>query len=572
MRTLSMPPSDATTGIQLLQQGRLADALPYLERANRAAPTNLPVLDAFTKVLLSTGRAMDAVTCFQVAASLLPEHPGVLTGWAHALVLVGQRKQARILLERALRLHPDYADAGGFLAVLLREAGDADAACGVLQPLLEKYPEHADLLWQFALALVDAERLQEGQAAYERYRILQPQDAFACVALGRLAVTLGQSRRALEHFQAALQIDADNAAAIWGLAEADGGMLDPETLARVQRRVRSEQDKRTAVVLEAILARHHDRVGEFQQASAHVTRVNALQAQLIAPQQCYHPQLREQETDAAIRNYIPALVRRLRGAGSTDPRPVFIIGMPRSGTTLLEQMLASHPSIVGVGEQPFTRAALKRALDSSGGTVAGLTPAAVADAARWHLQALDERLQRLAIRRAGERIVDKLPDNYMFAGWLSIAFPNAAIIHCLRDPRDVALSCWQTQFSDITWSFELGHIAHRIEQHRRLMRHWRDAIGNRLTEIRYEQLIADPETQIRRALAAMGLDWHPDVLDFAQRKGFVSSASQQQVRRPLHARSVGRWRDYAEALRPIMSRLDAIAEQDALEAGSANPR
>jgi hypothetical protein len=181
---------------------------------------------------------------------------------------------------------------------------------------------------------------------------------------------------------------------------------------------------------------------------------------------------------------------------------------------------------------------------------------------------LEERLRRLAIERNGERIVDKHPDNYLLAGWLRIAFPNAAIIHCLRDPRDVAWSCWMTQFADVRWCYELDHIANRIEQHRRLMHHWRGTIGESLTEVRYEHLVADPETELRRVLAAIGLDWHPAVLAFADRKGFVSSASRQQVREPLHARSLARWRNYEEALQPILPRLNAVAVQDALDTTS----
>ena len=322
-------------------------------------------------------------------------------------------------------------------------------------------------------------------------------------------------------------------------------------------------------ILDDILARHYDRAGDFQAAAVHMAHLNALQAQITPPRLRYSPQLREDETDTAIREHAPSLFHRLRHAGNTDRRPVFIIGFPRSGTTLLEQMLASHPSIVGVGEQSFARASLGRALSEGGGTMELLNATSVGNAAQWHLQKLEERLRRLSIH-GGDRIVDKLPDNYMFAGWLSIAFPHAAIIHCLRDPRDVALSCWQTQFSEITWNFKLEHIAHRIEQHRRLMRHWRSTIGHRITQIRYEHLVADPETQIRRALAAIHLDWHPDVLDFSDRKGFVSSASQQQVREPLHARSVGRWRHYEVALQSILPRLNAIAAQDALDADFAN--
>jgi hypothetical protein len=332
-----------------------------------------------------------------------------------------------------------------------------------------------------------------------------------------------------------------------------------------------EQHPFALAALHDVLARHYDRIGEFGTAAAHTARVNALQTQLVLPQNHYDPEQRERETGITIANHTAEVFRRLRDAGNKDRRPVFIMGLPRSGTTLLEQMLASHPSIISIGEQTIASSSFRRALMASPGTMLEELPAAVVDdAASWHLQMLEDRTRRLSLRGDAERIIDKLPDNYMFAGWLSIAFPNAAIIHCLRDPRDVALSCWRTQFSRITWSFDLGHIVHRMEQHRRVMRHWRTTIGGRLTEIRYEELVADPEVQLRRALTAIGLDWHPDVLGFAGRKGFVRSASQHQVREPLHTRGIGHWRHYEETLQPILPRLNAIAAQDALDAGFAN--
>jgi hypothetical protein len=291
-------------------------------------------------------------------------------------------------------------------------------------------------------------------------------------------------------------------------------------------------------------------------------------AQLVPPQKRYDARQHETGIDNAIRDNNPDLFHRLRDAGSCEQRTVFVIGLPRSGTTLLEQMLASHPAIVGIGEQTIVSESLKRALAAGGGTFAMLTEHVVGEAAAWHLQELEKRLHRMSIQRAAVRIVDKLPDNYLLAGWLSLAFPEAAIIHCLRDPRDVALSCWMTQFSDFQWSHDLQHIAHRIEQHRRLMRHWRATIGAHLTEIRYERLVADPETELRRALMAIGMDWHPNVLGFADRKGFVTSASRQQVREPIHARSVARWRNYEHALQPILPRLNAIAARDAMDADS----
>ena len=566
-----MNSSDATTGMQLAQMGRFADALPYLDRANRAAPTDLPLLHAVASLLQSAGRAADAVERYRHSATLLPENTEVLTGWARSLLLMDEHSQAVALLDRALTLDPQFADAGGLLDMLVSEVEDVDTTCGILKPLVTRHPECASLLLQYANSLTAAEYMHEAEEAYERLKILQPQDPLHHVELARLAINHGDSERALAHVQSALAIAPDDAPALWEKSQIEGGQLDAGSLIRLRELARSEQDPWRLSPLHDALARHYDRIGEYDAAAAHMARVNALQAQLVLPQKRYDPALRERETDVTIASLTPAVFHHLHDAGSADRRPLFIIGMPRSGTTLLQQMLASHPSIISVGEQTIASASFRRVLIAGGSSTLEALPApVVGDAASWHLHMLEDRIQRLSLRGDAERIIDKLPDNYMFAGWLSIAFPNAAIIHCLRDPRDVALSCWRTQFSKITWGLDLGHIVHRIEQHRRLMRHWRTTIRSRLTEIHYEHLVADPETELRRALAATGLDWHPDVLGFAERKGFVRTASQYQVREPLHERGIGHWRHYEEVLQPIMSRLNAIVAQDALDAGSAN--
>jgi tetratricopeptide (TPR) repeat protein len=563
-----MTSSDATTGMQLAHMGRLADALPYLERANLAAPADIPLLHAVASLLQSMDRAPEAIARYQCAAALLPENAEVLAGWARALRLVGEHKQAAIILERALGLDPKFADEGGLLDMLLSEIDDPDTACEILKPLALRHPENARVLLQYAKSLAAAEFMREAQDAYERYLVLRPLDPLPHVELARLAANHGDSVRALGHVQSALAIAPDYPPALWERSDIESGQLDAATLKHVQELAQSEQDPWRLAPLLDVLARHYDRVDEYAAAATYTARANSLLAQRVPPQQRYVPAQRERETDVTIANLTAEVFHHLRDAGSADRRPVFVMGMPRSGTTLLQQMLVSHPSVVSVGEQTFASMSFRRALIAAGNVMMKDAPhAAIRDAANWHLEVLEDRMRRLELDGDAERIIDKLPDNYMFAGWLSIAFPNAAIVHCLRDPRDVALSCWRTRFSRITWSLDLGNIAHRIEQHRRLMRHWRATIGDRLTEVRYERLVANPETELRRTLAAMGLDWHPDVLAFAERKGFVRSASQHQVREPLHTRGVERWRNYEETLRPILPRLNAIAAQDALEAG-----
>jgi tetratricopeptide (TPR) repeat protein len=557
---------DAATGMQLAQMGRFTDALPYLERAHLAAPSDLPLLHAVASLLQSTGRGADAVARYRHSAARLPENAEVLTGWARALLLIGEQLQAIALLESALALEPRFAVSGGMLDMLLTEFDDADISCALLRPLVARHPRRADLLLQYARALTMAEYMDEAEETYRLYSALQPLDPLPHVEIARLAINRSDPARARASLQSALAISPDNAPALWEVSQLGGGQLDQATLDRVQTLVRSEHDPWRLSPLHDVLARHYDRIGEYATAAAHVVQANAMQAVLVPPQQRYRPAVREREIDAAVVSFTPAVFQRLQNAGSADRRPVFIIGMPRSGTTLLQQMLTSHPAIVSVGEQTTASASFKRALIGAGRIpMERMTPQRVGDAAGWHLQMLQDRIRRLSLQADAQRIIDKLPDNYTLAGWLAIAFPNAAIIHCLRDPRDVALSCWRTQFSRLPWCFDLDHIAHRIEQHRRLMRYWRTTIGGHLTELRYEHLITDPETVLRRILSSMGLDWHPDVLAFSQGNGFVRSASQYQVRQPLNPRGIGHWRHYETALQSILPRLTAVVEQDARE-------
>jgi Flp pilus assembly protein TadD len=561
-----MTPADATTGVQLARLGGFAEALRDLERANRIAPTDVSILQATADLPMRAGRGGDAVQCCELGASLLPKDIDVLCGWARALLLIGEPERAVAVFDRMVALEPDRDGMGGRIDQILRETVGGDVACNVLQELLDRHPLHAGLLGVYGKRLRVAGRLQEARAAYESYRNLRPRDPLPRVRLGALAMSHGDSAVALGHYRSALEVAPDCAAAFWGIAQIGSGRLEPADRVPVERLVLSARDPRDLVRLHDTLARHHDRSGDYPLASQHATRTNQLMTQMVPPQKRYDPGHHESRIEHAIGNYTPHLFNLLRNAGSPDRRPVFVVGLPRSGTTLLEQILASHPAIVGVGEQTLATESLARAMAVAGGSPELFTAHAVGEAAAWHLQLLEKRLHRMELQPDAGRIVDKMPDNYLLAGWLHIAFPKAAIIHCLRDPRDVALSCWMTQFNEVRWSNDLQHIAHRIEQHRRLLRHWRTIMGDHLTEVSYERLVADPEKELRPGLAAIGVDWHPDVIAFSDRKGFAASASRQQVREPIHARGVARWRNYEHLLQPILSRLNAVAAQDARDA------
>jgi hypothetical protein len=236
---------------------------------------------------------------------------------------------------------------------------------------------------------------------------------------------------------------------------------------------------------------------------------------------------------------------------------VFIIGLPRSGTTLIEQILAGHPRAFGAGELPLGREGfealpgLMGVDDPPADCLARIDGATIEAAGRRHLA-------RLAELSDAPRVVDKMPGNYLYLGMLAALFPKARVIHCRRDLRDTAVSCWMTNFRKIRWANDPDHIASRFAAYRGLMDHWRAASPTPMLDVAYEETVADLEGVARRVVAWCGLEWDPACLDFQASDRPVRTASATQVRRPVHTRSVARWRHYEPGLGRLFAALDAI--------------
>ena len=237
---------------------------------------------------------------------------------------------------------------------------------------------------------------------------------------------------------------------------------------------------------------------------------------------------------------------------------MFIVGLPRSGTTLIEQVLASHPQIHGAGELRLARQSFESIPKVIGRAelpldcIPHLDTTALRRLAQQHLDALGAHdLGRSA------RVVDKMPDNYLYLGLLAVLFPNATFIHCRRDLRDVAVSCWMTDFRSIRWSNHPDHIGSRFRQYLRLMEHWRADLPVRMHEVDYEETVADLEGVARRLVAACRLPWDPACLEFHTTRRPVRTASITQVRQPLYKQSVARWKNYEHSLADLFAALPA---------------
>ncbi|HEX5326420.1 MAG TPA: sulfotransferase, partial [Acetobacteraceae bacterium] len=299
------------------------------------------------------------------------------------------------------------------------------------------------------------------------------------------------------------------------------------------------------------LARLHNRAGRTEQAFAHWTAGH----RLLGRFQSYDREQVRAFTDASIAAFDAA---RLAGshASNNDPAPVFVVGMPRSGTTLAEQILAAHPAVHGAGERPDVH----RCAERLGGPVIRSESvcrlAALGDDALT--QAADRFLRELhALAPEAERIVDKMPGNARHLGFLALLLPGARFIHCRRDPRDIGLSIFQLRFFGYhPYAQNLGDLGFEIGQHERLMAHWRAVLGPRLIEVELTGWTDDFDSALARVLDFVGLPHDPACARFYEQKRHVRTASAMQVHQPINRRGVGRFRAYTAYLEPLFAELD----------------
>ena len=247
------------------------------------------------------------------------------------------------------------------------------------------------------------------------------------------------------------------------------------------------------------------------------------------------------------------MVKRIDGHGVATERPIFIVGMPRSGTSLLEQILASHRDVFGAGELlDFQRLALELVKGQYPEGIVSISPRKIAALATRYVDVLNER------NASAPRVTDKLPANFLYIGLIYAAFPQARVIHCVRDPLDTCLSCYRKAFASAHgFAYDLRELGRYYRAYAGLMAHWQRLFPERMFELRYEAVIREPESTIRRLIQYCGLDWDEACMRFYETERPVQTASAAQVRRPLYTDSIGAWRRYADHLQPLRTALAA---------------
>jgi tetratricopeptide (TPR) repeat protein len=518
-------------GNALRVQGKLEEAIASHEQALRLNPNSAEAHNNLGNVLRDQGKLREATTSFRMALRINPNLAEALNNLASALAEQENFDEAITYYKQALRVRPNYSEAHNNLGNALRDHGKdhgkIDEAIASYQQALRLKPDYADAHSNLGLALSELGRLDEAIASFREATRLQPKHA---VALGHLANLLrgklpDADRELIENRLAEADLnDSDRAKLLCGLAEV------------------------------------YDARGEYPQAAALLRRTSTrFEPQSPQKGQFYHLDESPRFAEKLMTAFTPAFFERVRGFGAETERPVFIVGLPRSGTTLTEQILAAHSQVYGAGEllvarKDFLALGAEPTDESVFAALSELPGDAIHRVAQRHLEQLE------AMNRTAARVVDKMPNNYCYMGLLAALFPKAKFIHCRRDLRDVAVSCWMTPF--VRWSKDPERIVARFRDYQRLMEHWRSVLPVSILEMRYEETVADLPGMARRLVEWCGLDWEPACLNFHEGSRPVRTPSRIQVREPIYTRSVGRWRHYEHELTELFAALKPLVESD----------
>ncbi len=540
-------------GNLMRMQGRKEDAVSHLERAVAIKPDFAEAHNNLGTLLIDMEQWRKAESHLMIAARLRPKNPEIAINLAVARRPIDS-KAAIAGLQDVLAANPGHPAALTNLGAIYSDLGERELALECLRQALAAAPGNPQIKLDLANALSQFGDSREAKLLYTEItgESPPPKRLPALIALATIAERDGDFEAAAASLEQANKIRPDTPAALAGRLKRQGRAAADDLVQKAER-ILAEQsaanDGRAA--LQMALGDVYAHRKDFGRAFSAYTTGNLWRRQIYEKRGiAYDRSAREKRVDAIIRTYSADFFRAHRDAGSSSNLPVFVIGMPRSGTTLCEQILASHSDVHGADELMDVSIAAAR-LDPANYRGRGSESA---DLLRIDHQALrNESTRYLGVLRSmapdAKRVIDKLPANFENAGLIAVMFPHAHIVHCRRDPRDVALSCFTTKFlNPMVWSLDLDDFAHYYAQYQKLMEHWRRVLPVPMLERQYETAVADFEHSSRQLVDFCGLDWQDSCLEFHKTERTVRTASIRQVRQPVYTSSIGRWRDYeAEA-------------------------
>ncbi len=533
--------------VALEVQGRLDEALESGLKAIELNPEYLEAHINLGNLKLRRGEVSEAMDSYQAAIRIAPDNAMALTNLGTALRQSGDLEAAEESCRQAIGLNPQYAEAHNSLGNVFKAKEDLEGAKGAFRDALRCRRGYLDAHLNLAGVMFKAGDVVGGEAEYRK--ILESNDGLpeAQAGLGVLLLAAGRLEESVENFKLAVEAKPGLGIAQYNLATAAGadrGEADVTDLRELLNDKRLLEDDRT--LIHFALGEIGDQKGDFETAFADFEAGNRLRKDQLARNGLHFDADEfDQRVDGIVSAYNAETLDQGQGGGDPTEQPVFIVGMPRSGTTLVEQIAASHPKVIGKGEMDLIRVLFGDDEES-----AELEEKDLAGRAEEYLSRLRDQADD------AERIIDKTPFNFLYLGRIQSMFPGARVVHCRRDALDTGLSCFRQYFTAAhEWACDLADIGRYHRTQERLMEHWQGVLSLPVLTVDYEDLIGDQEKASRRLIEFLGLEWDPACLDFHQSKRTVLTASNWQVRKPLYKSAIGRAKAYDKFLGPLKEGL-----------------
>ncbi len=573
----------------LILQGRLPEALESLERASQLEPGSASIRLKTAKVLDGLGRNDEADQEFEASFGLTPHRDDLVRGLR--LQRMGNIRDAEAIYREVLLKDPTNVDALRLVAGVAMRAKQWGDAAVLLERALELAPDFFQGWMDLGLARQEQDQIEQALAAYEHAIRLQPDAAIAYAAagtsnamsgrhdeairlfneavsrdpanagahtgLGHVLKTVGQQTQAIAAYRQAVEHHPANGEAWWSLANLKTFRFDEPDLEVMRAQLaREEVGQEPRTNLQFALAKALEDRGEHDAAFEHYAAGNENRR----ARETYDPVQTVQLHDQMIEIFNAQFLAHRAGVGDPSPAPIFIVGLPRSGSTLIEQILASHPQVEGTHELPD----LGRVARAMGAAqpdrkaypklVPNLQPEQFAEIGAQYLQ----RTQRYR-EQGTPRFTDKLPNNFAHIGMIQLILPNAKIIDARRHPLDSCLGSFKQLFArGQPFTYDLFELGEFYIEYDRLMHHWEQVLPGRVYRIQYEHVVGDLQAQVRALLEYCELPWDEACLRFHETNRAVKTASSEQVRQPIYASALHRWRAYEAHLEPLIEVLEPL--------------
>jgi len=550
--------ADIQKAAQLLKSGQRSGAVAlYHQIAGRAGSS--PVVQIQLGFLCEQiGDVDQAIIHYEIAVEGDKENPANLGILGVAYLNAGELGKSGEVLKRALSLNPDSIEANHGLGVYHMRQADYESAVGFLEHAAALKPGDASIRGGLATTLSRLDRFEEAHDHIKRALKLDNSNPDVHLRYGEILAQTGDIESATRHVEAALRKHPGNGGLYDQLARyRKFSNEDAALIKKAEKALSRGMPPRERWGLLYALGKMHDDCGEYEKAFGYYEQANLLK------KKPYDVDRDDKLRRAHAKTFSASFLDEVRSWGHESKQPVFIVGMPRSGTTLMEQIIGGHPDGAGAGELSTIPTISKelfdatRVLKPADKVRAELTAGKIGELAERYLGILQQG------RGSAARIVDKLPTNFLFLGLIKAVFPNATIIHAVRNPLDSCLSCHFQNFTSLRWANDLDVISRIYGIYRKSMADWEKTLEpGSILHVRYEELVEDPETHARRMIEACGLEWDESVLEFFRRKSIVRTASIMQSRQPIYKTSKQRWTNYAQHLQPLVSGIADYLRDD----------